>query len=88
MAKKMVPGKLEEELVIPYLPNKIVPPEYIRDVLNNADKDFPSIDFDIEVPHKWPAEQYKERYEELESTMMEILAWHARWFGKKENDKK
>jgi hypothetical protein len=37
----MTKGKLEKELVEPYMPNKIVPPEYIKDVLQAANKDFP-----------------------------------------------
>jgi hypothetical protein len=81
-------GKFEQKIVEPYLPNKIIPPEYIRDILNEADQDFPSIDFEIEVPHKWRTEEYKKKYEELESQMMEILSWRTRWFGKTEKDKK
>jgi hypothetical protein len=84
----MIEGKFEEQIVKPYLPNKIIPAEFIRDVLNEADKDFPTIDFEFEVPHKWGNEEYKERYEELERQMLEILSWRTRWFGKKENDKK
>ena len=41
----MSKGKLEKTLVDPYLPSKIVPPDYIRDVLHEADKDFPSSRF-------------------------------------------
>jgi len=81
-------GKFEEKIVDPYLPNKIIPPEYIRDVLNEANQDFPNIDFEFEVPHKWPVEEYKDRYEELERQMIEILSWRIRWFGRKETDKK
>jgi len=80
-------GKLETELVEPYLPNKIVPPEYIRDVLHEANKDFPSIDFEYELPHKWPDEEYRTRYEELERQIVEILNWRQRWFGKLDANK-
>jgi hypothetical protein len=48
----MSKGKLEKELVEPYMPNKIVPPEYIRDILNQANKDFPAEEFEFEIPHK------------------------------------
>ena len=75
-------GKLEKELVDPYLPNKIVPPEYIKDVLDEANRDFPLIEFEYEVPHNFPLEEYKSRYEELEHQMVEILSWRFRWFGK------
>jgi hypothetical protein len=81
-------GKLEEQLVKPYLPNKIVPPEYIKDVLNEANQDFPRIDFEYELPHKWPDGLYKDKYEELEQQMIEILLWRTRWFGSKETEKK
>ncbi len=84
----MTIGKFEKQIVEPYLPNKIVPPEYIRDVLNEANQDFPSLDFEIDVPHKWAIQEYKDRYEELERQMMEILTWRIRWFGNKETDKK
>ncbi len=84
----MIKGKLEKTLVDPYLPNKIVPPEYVRDVLNEANVDFPLIKFDYEIPHKWPIEEYKKRYEELEQQMLEIISWRIRWFGNKETDKK
>ena len=84
----MAKGKFENQLVVPYLPNKIIPPEYIRDVLNEANDDFPSIDFEFQVPHKWPIEEYKERFEELEQLMMEILSWRTNWFGSQEKDKK
>ncbi len=77
----MKKGKLEEILVDPYLPNKIVPPEYIRDVINEASNDFPKLDFDYELPHKWRTEEYQGKYEELESQIIEILAWRARWLG-------
>jgi hypothetical protein len=83
----MKKGKLEKELVDPYLPNKIVPPEFIRDVLNQANKDFPTIDFDYELPHKWPAAEYQTRYEELEQQMIEILDWRQRWLGKLDQNK-
>ena len=81
---QMKKGKLEKELVEPYLPNKTIPPEYIRDVLNEANKDFPLRDFDYEVPHKWTLEEYKDRYERLEQQMLEIINWRIRWFGNKE----
>ena len=80
----MKKGKLEKELVEPYLPNKTIPPEYIRDVLNEANKDFPLRDFDYEVPHKWTLEEYKDRYERLEQQMLEIINWRIRWLGNKE----
>jgi hypothetical protein len=79
---EMTKGKLEKELVDPYLPSKIVPPDYIRDILHEADKDFPSVDFEYEIPHKWRAEEYQNRYEELERLMLEILKWRQLWFGK------
>jgi hypothetical protein len=79
----MTKGKFEEQLVDPYLPDKIVPPEYIRDVFEEANQDFPTVDFDYELPHKWRAEEYQGKYEELERQMIEILAWRARWFGLK-----
>jgi hypothetical protein len=85
--KEMTNGKLEKELVEPYLPSKIVPPEYIRDVLHEANNDFPSIDFEYEIPHKWPVEEYKNRYEELERQMLEIINWRLRWFGKLDANK-
>ncbi len=84
----MMKGKLEKTLVEPYLPNKIIPPEYIRDVLNEANMDFPLMEFEYEIPHKWPIEEYKKRYEELEQQMLEISSWRIRWFGNKETDKK
>jgi hypothetical protein len=46
----MIKGKLEKTLVDPYLPNKIVPPEYIKDVLNEANRDFPLVEFEYEGP--------------------------------------
>jgi hypothetical protein len=76
-------GKFEEQLVDPYLPNKIVPPEFIRDVIKEANQDFPTLDFDYDLPHKWRSEEYREKYEEIERQMIEILAWRARWFGQK-----
>lgn len=79
----MTKGKFEEQLVDPYLPDKIVPPEYIRDVVKEANQDFPVVDFDYELPHKWRAEEYQSKYEELERQMIEILAWRARWLGQK-----
>ncbi len=84
----MIKGKLDKTLVDPYLPNKLVPPEYVRDVLNEADRDFPLMEFEYEIPHKWPIEEYKKRYEELERQMLEISSWRIRWFGNKETDKK
>jgi hypothetical protein len=78
----MPKGKLEKTLVDPYLPSKIVPPDYIRDVLHEADKDFPLVDFEYEIPHKWPVEEYQTRYEELERQILEILKWRQLWFGK------
>jgi hypothetical protein len=83
----MIKGKLEKTIVDPYLPSKIVPPEYIRDVLHEANNDFPSIDFEYELPHKWKEEEYKVRYEELERQMMEVLNWRSRWFGKLDTGK-
>ena len=85
---KLKKGKFEEQLVIPYLPNKIVPPEYIRDVIEEANQDFPSLDFDYDLPHKWRNEEYQEKYEELERQMIEILAWRTRWFVQKIENKK
>ena len=79
----MKKGNFEEQLVDPYLPNKIVPPEFIRDVIKEANQDFPKLDFDYELPHKWRSEEYQKKYEELERQMIEILAWRARWFGQK-----
>ena len=77
----MIKGKLEKELVDPYLPNKIIPAEYIRDILTEANKNFPLIEFDYEIPHKWPIEEYKKRYEILERQMLEIIKWRLLWFG-------
>ena len=79
----MKKGKFEEQLVDPYLPSKIVPPEYIRDIIKDANQDFPTLDFDYGLPHKWRNEEYQEKYEELERQMIEILAWRVRWFGQK-----
>ena len=56
-------GRLEKELVEPYVPNKIVPPEYIKDVLEEANKDFPLIDFEYNVPHTLTVEEYRNRWE-------------------------
>jgi hypothetical protein len=39
------------------------------------------LDFDYELPHKWPNNEYKEKYEELERQMIELIAWPTRWFG-------
>ena len=85
---KTTKGKLEKMLVDPYLPNKIVPPEYIKDVLDEANLDFPLIEFEYEIPHKFPLEEYKARYEELEHQMVEILSWRFRWFGKLKSSEK
>ena len=79
----MKKGKFEEVLVDPYLPNKIIPPEYIRDIVKEANRDFPNLDFDYELPHKWSSGEYQGKYEELERQVIEILAWRARWFGQK-----
>jgi hypothetical protein len=79
---EMTKGKFEKVLVDPYLPGKIIPPDYIRDVLQEADKDFPQVDFEYEIPHKWPIEEYKNQYEELERLMLEVLKWRQNWFGK------
>jgi hypothetical protein len=76
-------GKFSEQIVAPYLPNKILPPEYVRDVLKEANDDFPTLEFDFELPHKWQANEYKEKYEELERQMIEVIAWRAKWFGNK-----
>jgi hypothetical protein len=81
--KSLKKGKFEEQLVAPYLPNKIVPPEYIKDILEEANKDFPALDFSYELPHKWGNTEHQEKYEELESQMIEVIAWRARWFGTK-----
>ena len=82
---RMIKGKLEKILVDPYLPDKIVPPpEYIRDVLDEANRDFPFVEFKYEVPHNFPLEEYQNRYEELEHQMLQILNWRFRWFGKLE----
>jgi hypothetical protein len=35
-------------------------------------------------PHNLLLEEYKDRYEELEHQMLEILSWRFRWFGKPE----
>jgi len=78
----MTKGKLEKELVEPYLPDKIVPPDYIKQVLEEANDDFPLMDFEYAVPHTMTVEEYRKRYEELESQMIEILSWRQRWFGK------
>jgi hypothetical protein len=83
----MTKGKLEETIVDPYLPNKIVPPDYIRDILHEANNDFPSLEFEYELPHKWQAEEYEMRYEELERQMVEVLNWRLRWFGKLDANK-
>ena len=74
-------GKFEEQLVEPYKPNKIVPPEFIKDIIDEANADFPTLNFDYELPHKWRADEYQEKYEELERQMIEVIAWKSRWFG-------
>ena len=81
---KMEKGKFEKTLVDPYLPNKNVPPEYIRDVLEESNRDFPFIEFEYKVPHDFQLEEYRDRYEELEHQMLEILSWRFRWLGKPE----
>ena len=81
---RMKKGKFEKILVDPYLPNKNVPPEYIRDVLEESNRDFPFIEFEYKVPHDFPIEEYRDRYEELEHQMLEILSWRFRWLGKPE----
>lgn len=78
----LIKGKFEKELVDAYLPNKFIPPEYIRDILKEANKAFPLIEFDYEIPHKWPIEEYRSRYELLERQMLQILKWRINWFGK------
>jgi hypothetical protein len=55
--------------------------------LHEANSDFPSIEFEYELPHKWLDEEYKIRYEELERQMMEVLNWRSRWFGKLDANK-
>ena len=77
----MKKGKLEKDLVDAYLPNKIIPPEYIRDVLAEANKNFPLVEFGYELPHNWPIKEYKNRYENLERQMLEIIQWRLSWFG-------
>ena len=84
----MPKGKFEDELVLPYLPSKIVPPEFIRDILNEADAEFPTMDFELEVPHDWTLEEYKDKFEDLEEVIIEILTWRKKWFGGQEKDKK
>ena len=81
----MLKGKLEKTIVDPYLPSKIVPPEYIRDVLYEANNDFPLIEFEYELPHKWSTDEYASRYEQLERQMLEILNWRQTWFGKQDS---
>jgi hypothetical protein len=78
-------GKFEEQLVEPYMPDKIVPPEYIKDIIEEANKDFPALDFEYDLPHRLPINEYQKKYEELESQMIEVIAWRARWFGQKIN---
>jgi hypothetical protein len=85
---KMSKGRLEKTIVDPYLPNKIVPPEYIKDVLDEANRDFPLVEFEYQIPHNFPLEEYKNRYEELEHQMLEILNWRFQWFGKPEPQEK
>jgi hypothetical protein len=83
--RRLKKGKFEEQIVQPYIPNKIVPPEFVRDVIEEANADFPTLNFDYELPHKWRADEYQEKYEELERQMIEVIAWKARWFGQKTN---
>jgi len=82
--ERMKKGKFEKTLVDPYLPSKNVPPEYIKDVLKESNRDFPLIEFEYKVPHNFPLEEYKNRYEELEHQILEILSWRFRWLGKPE----
>jgi hypothetical protein len=81
-------GKFYEKLLKPYLPNKMISPEHVRDVLNEADQDFPDVHFIYELPHKWTIDEYRERYEDLEHQIIEIVAWRIRWFGKKSTEQK
>jgi hypothetical protein len=81
-------GKFENILVDPYLPNKNVPPEYIKDVLMEANHDFPFIEFQYKVPHNFTLEEYKNKYEDIEHQMLEIISWRLRWFGKTEPSEK
>jgi len=51
--------------------------------LEKANKDFPNLDFNYELPHKWPNNEYREKNEELERQMVELIAWRSLWFGQK-----
>jgi hypothetical protein len=77
----MTKGKFEKVLVESYLPKKMVPPEYIRDTLQEAEDDFPIFDFEYSLPHVFTSDEYRNRYEDLERHMIEILEWRQRWFG-------
>jgi hypothetical protein len=77
----MKKGKFEKTLVESYLPKKLVPPDYIKDILNEADDDFPIFDFEYSLPHVLTSDEYRQRYEDLEKHMMEVLEWRQRWFG-------
>jgi len=44
---------------------KNVPPEYIKDILNQSNRAFSVVEFEYKVPHDFPLEEYKNRYEEL-----------------------
>ena len=48
------------------------------DLLEEANHDFPIIEFEYEVSHNLPLEEYKNRYEELEHQILEILNWRFR----------
>ena len=52
-------------------------------MIKEANKDFPILAFDYELPHKWRTDEYQKKYEELESQMIEVITWRARWFGQK-----
>jgi hypothetical protein len=80
---KLNKGKFKEQIVEPYMPNKIAPPEFIKDIIEEANADFPTLHFDYELPHKWHADEYPKKYEDLERQMIEVLAWKTRWFGQK-----
>jgi hypothetical protein len=77
----MTKGKFEKILVESYLPKKMVPPDYIRDILNEADNDFPLFDFEYSLPHVLTSDEYRQRYEDLEKHIIEVLEWRHVWFG-------
>jgi hypothetical protein len=79
----MPKGKFEKILVESYLPKKMVPPDYIRDILREADEDFPIFDFEYSLPHVLTSDEYRNRYEDLEKHIIEIIEWRQRWFGNK-----